>query len=167
MYIEEVYNRKRSTRRAANIPLLRFPALASCVIVSSTNCKTQAPNLKTVSAPQHRTPREAFPTHPLFSCSVDRPNANTPIILVDLIKTSAMKTLWEKHWLVGKRVPTHACRHGARSFKNRNFSPPIPRHDHPLFSITILWRALRVGVESSESGESQQLLVSWDSKRFG
>ena len=89
--------------------------------MSSTNYKTQALNLKTVSAPQHRTPREAFPTHPLFSCSVNRPNANIPIILVDLIKTSAMKTLWEKHWLVGKRVPTHTCQHGARSFKTGAF----------------------------------------------
>jgi len=30
-------------------------------------------------------------------------------ILVDLIKTAAVKTSWEKHLLVGKRVPTHVC----------------------------------------------------------
>ena len=41
--------------------------------------------------------------------------------LVDLIKTSAVKTLWEKHMLVGKRVPTHACRQDARTRSTRTF----------------------------------------------
>jgi len=56
-------------------------------------------------------------------------------ILVDLIKTSAVKTPWEKHLLVGKRVPTHACRQDVRtcSTKETFFSLPIPYHPHPLF----------------------------------
>ena len=56
-------------------------------------------------------------------------------ILVDLIKTSAVKTSWEKHLLVGKRVPTHACQQDARtcSTKDTFFPLPIPYHPHPLF----------------------------------
>jgi len=69
--------------------------------------------------------REAIPTHPLFSCSVPNRNPRNQEqsyqILVDLIKTSAVKTSREKHLLVGKRVPTHACRQDARTcFNKRN-----------------------------------------------
>jgi len=68
--------------------------------------------------------REAFPTHPLFPCSV--PNKfhqikTIPLNLVDLFKTSAVKTLWEKQLLVGKRVPTHACRQDARTCSTKTF----------------------------------------------
>jgi len=80
-YIEQVYRTGREVQEEQQISLLP----RSCVNVSSTNCKAEAPNIKTVLA------REAFPTHPLFSCSVDRPNTNKPIIPVDLIKTSAIK----------------------------------------------------------------------------
>jgi len=67
--------------------------------------------------------REAIPTHPLFSCSVPNRNPRNQEqsyqILVDLIKTSAVKTSREKHLLVGKRVPTHACRQDARTCFNK------------------------------------------------
>jgi len=80
---------------------------------------------------RHPTPerQEAIPTHPLFSCSVHRnpPNQeqsqikkHSHLILVDLIKTFAVKTSWEKHLLVGKRVPTHACRQDARTCSTKN-----------------------------------------------
>ena len=62
--------------------------------------------------------REAFPTQPLFSSSVPKKFHQmqmTPLNLVDLIKTSAVKTLWENHLLVGKRVSTHAL-----PIRNRN-----------------------------------------------
>jgi len=76
-------------------------------------------------------------------------------ILVDLIKTSAVKTSWEKHLLVGKRVPTYACRQDARTcFNKRNLlsssnslspappflcqrtAPPFPFRDRPHSSYS-------------------------------
>ena len=55
-------------------------------------------------------------------------------ILVDLIKTSAVKTSSEKHLLVGKRVPTHACQQDSTCSTKEIFFPlPIPYHPHPLF----------------------------------
>lgn len=115
-------------------------------------------------------PREAFSTHPLFSCSI--PNKfhqikTIPLNLVDLIKTSAVKTLWEKHLLVGKRVPTHACRQDARtrstnkllsSSNSSSHAPPfLCQRAAPPFPEVILVRRIRIlrmRVELSESSES-------------
>jgi len=84
-----------------------------------------------------------------------------PLNLVDLIKTSAMKTLWEKTLAsreksADSRLPTW-CK---IIQKTGTFLLQSLVISTPFFPITIHWWALRVGVESSESGESQQLLVS-------
>jgi len=67
---------------------------------------------------------------------------------MDLIKTSAVKTSWEKHLLVGKRVLTHACRQDARTCSTKKPSilfqflitcTPFssPKNHTPLFLFEI------------------------------
>jgi len=53
------------------------------------------------------------------------------------LKTSAVKTSWEKYLLVGKRVPTHACRQDARtcSTKEPFFSLPLLITRTPFASV--------------------------------
>jgi len=76
------------------------------------------------SAPHAGAVRSNSNTPPLFVLHTKQKSTKSRTIPLNphhLIKTSAVKTLWEKHLLVRKRVLTHACRQDARTcFNKRN-----------------------------------------------